>query len=351
MIASRPGFAKPQGLALARRSLKAVARLSSAAVIAALAGCLPLIGARPLVPGALKPGDSYHTITVGATARTYLLHLPPDYGRKGDRPLPIVIVLHGSGTNGSWLAQQSELNDAADDHHYAVAYPDGSGTLGVEFLDWPTGDTTYDGRASVLGNVHFISALIKSLARVPALDATHVFLAGVSSGGIMTYTLACDIADKLSGFAVIAGEMPDSACSTTRPLPVMVVHGTADDVIPYDNHGERLPGAPVSYLSAPEAVAFWAHHNGCSTPLKRSKSGHVIRDFYGDCTNGTVVVFYTLVGGEHEWPGGRRSWLFGHLPTRELYASPTMLDFFSRYGVPAERGVVNEGSEGRKRLR
>ena len=276
-----------------------VAHMTALAVIGGLSSCLPLIGARPLVPGALKPGDSYHTITVSGAARTYLLHLPPDYGRKGDKPLPILIVLHGSGTNGSWLAQQSELNDAADDHHYAVAYPDGSGTLGVEFLDWPTGDTTADGRATVLGNVHFISALIKSLARVPALDASHVFLAGVSNGGIMTYTLACDIADRLSGFAVIAGEMPDSACTTTRPLPVMVVHGTADEVIPYDNHGERVPGAPVSYLSAPEAVAFWAHHNGCSSPVKRSKSGHVIRELYTDCTNGTVVVFYTVVGGEH----------------------------------------------------
>jgi poly(3-hydroxybutyrate) depolymerase len=99
VIASGVGFAKPQSLALARRSVMVALRWSAAAAIAALAGCLPLIGARPLVPGALKAGDSYHTITVGVAARTYLLHLPPDYGRKGDRPLPIVIVLHGSGTN------------------------------------------------------------------------------------------------------------------------------------------------------------------------------------------------------------------------------------------------------------
>jgi polyhydroxybutyrate depolymerase len=294
----------------------------------------------------LKAGDSYHTLTVGTAARTYLLHLPSSYGRRGETPMPVLIVLHGSGTNGSWLAQQSELNDAADKRRFAVAYPDGSGTLGVEFLDWPTGDTTADGRATVLRNVHFMDELIRSLARVPGLDRTRVFVAGVSNGGIMTYTIACELADKISGFAIIAGEMPDSTCGSSRPLPALIIHGTADDVIPYDNHGERVPGAPVSYLSAPEAVAFWARHDGCPQPPKRSKSGNVIQVEYLDCTNGTAVVFYTLVGGEHEWPGGRRSWLFGHLPTRELYASPTMLDFFSHHAVPAGQGIVDDDTEG-----
>lgn len=333
------------------RGQRAVSSSIWLAASLALGGCAHLVGARPLVPGALKPGDSYHTLTVGTAARTYLLHLPSSYGRRGQPPMPVLIVLHGSGTNGSWLAQQSELNDAADKHRFAVAYPDGSGTLGVEFLDWPTGDTTAYGRAIVLRNIHFIEALIRSLERVPALDRTRVFLAGVSSGGIMTYTIACELADQLSGFAVIAGEMPDSTCATSRPLPALIIHGTADNVIPYDNHGERIPGAPVSYLSAPEAVAFWARHDGCPTPPKRSKSGNVIRVEYSDCTNGTAVVFYTVIGGEHEWPGGRRSWLFGHLPTRELYASPTILDFFEHHFVPAGQGIADHGTDGAFRKR
>ena len=89
---------------LGTRGRRAAALFLCASASLSIAACARLVGARPLVPGALKPGDSYHTLTVGTQARTYLLHLPSSYGRKGETPMPVLIVLHGSVTNGSWIA-------------------------------------------------------------------------------------------------------------------------------------------------------------------------------------------------------------------------------------------------------
>lgn len=296
----------------------------------ALGGCAALFGGQPLAPGTLVPGDSYRTLQVDGGERTYLLHLPPAFARRHHPPLPVLLVLHGSGTNGSWLRQQTELDRAADRRHFAVAYPDGSGSFGYAFLDWPTGDTTAAMRADVHANIAFIDSLVHTLARIPGLDSTRVYAAGLSNGAIMTYTLGCARANELAGIAIVAGEMPDTACRAARPLPVLVIHGTADDVIPYDNHGAREPGETLAYLSDPEASAFWARRDGCAWPPRRTTHGHVIREDWKACSPGTAVTFYTVVGGTHEWPGGRRSWLLGHLPTRELSASSAILDFFSR---------------------
>ncbi len=114
---------------------------------------------------------------------------------------------------------------------------------------------------------------------------------------------------------------------------MLAIHGTDDDVIPYENHGQQQPGESITYLSDPEAVAFWARRDGCALVPRTTKRGHVVRETFRDCAPGTRVVFYTVKGGKHEWPGGKRSWLFGHLPTRELYASKAILDFFSRYAA------------------
>jgi polyhydroxybutyrate depolymerase len=298
--------------------------------------CARLLGARPLVPGALEPGDSYHTIQVGDRARTYLLHLPPAYDRPHHGPalLPVLLMFHGSGTNGSWLKQQTELDREADRRHFAVVYPDGSGALGYAFLDWPSGDTTADVRADVASNIHFIDTLIHTLAHLPGLDGRRIYAAGLSNGAIMTYTLGCALAGELAGIAPVAGEMPDSTCAPSRPLPVLVIHGTADDVIPYENHGQRQSGETITYRSDPEAVAFWVRRDGCASIPRTTTHGHIVRESFTGCANGTAVVFYTVKGGTHEWPGGRRSWLFGHLPTRELSASKAILQFFSHHAAP-----------------
>ena len=66
------------------------------------------------------------------------------------------------------------------------------------------------------------------------VDPARVFVTGVSNGGGPTARLACDLSDRLAGVASIAGAYQAPApCNPKRPLPVLEIHGTADQVFPY----------------------------------------------------------------------------------------------------------------------
>ncbi len=53
---------------------------------------------------------------------------------------------------------------------------------------------------------------------------------------------------------------------------------------------------------------------------------------YTGCTNGADVVLYTVQGGGHQWPGGKRlpEWLVGRY-TRSVDATSEMWGFFAAH--------------------
>ena len=103
-----------------------------------------------------------------------------------------------------------------------------------------------------------VEALERSLDQLEAagcVDPARVFVTGVSNGGGMTARLACDLSERLAGAASVAGgyrSLPP--CRPERPLPVLEIHGTADQVVPYGGKPPDYDGS-VSAL----AVAVAAH--------------------------------------------------------------------------------------------
>src|SRR5690242_3079081 len=76
----------------------------------------------PCTASPQRPGDSIKTISSGGLKRSFLLHLPPAYGKYLQ---PLVIGYHGY----SWTMQQMErvtqLNDKADKAGFLLALPQG----------------------------------------------------------------------------------------------------------------------------------------------------------------------------------------------------------------------------------
>src|ERR1700693_5804479 len=67
------------------------------------------------------------TIAVGATTRTYGVHLPN--GRAPDQPAPLVVVFHGGGGNAANAARMSGMDAKADKEGFIAVYPNGTGPL------------------------------------------------------------------------------------------------------------------------------------------------------------------------------------------------------------------------------
>jgi polyhydroxybutyrate depolymerase len=144
----------------------------------------------------------------------------------------------------------------------------------------------------------------------------------------MASQLACDASQTFAAVAPVSGLRLPSPCPTTRAVPVLSFHGTADPVDPYGGNGQ----AYWTY-SVPTAAARWGAQDGCSpTAMTANPAATVVVTTYGHCSDGSIVELYTIVGEGHEWPGGpqlRRSTTRVLGPqSMAVSANTTMWSFF-----------------------
>jgi polyhydroxybutyrate depolymerase len=91
------------------------------------------------------------------------------------------------------------------------------------------------------------------------------------------------------------------------------------------------------FPSALPAVPTWAHwlatNNGCNAePIRLPDHGKASGIRYAGGTNAAEVVFYTVRGGGHTWPGGKKmpAFLVGFTPS-DISATRLMWDFFQQH--------------------
>lgn len=269
--------------------------------------------------------------------RTFLLHLPPEAA--SGAPLPLVVVLHGSGANANTIMDESGLNSRADSAGYAVVYPNGTGWLRYFVLTWNASGCCGEALAHDVDDIGFIGALIRRVTAAMPIDTMRIYATGFSDGARLVYHLGCDLPGVFAGIAPVSGGITDTTCHPAHPISVDIFHGTADRLIPYG--AGTVPrrrffalrrGRPLERpSSAPETFVFWAQRDSCPSIPSRTVRGTVVTEAYEGCAEGTEVELHSIRGGRHAWPGGRRGWFLGPEPSRDIDASSEMLQFFSRH--------------------
>ena len=256
--------------------------------------------------------------------REYLLYVPKSY--VAARQTPLVISMH---PGGGWPAAQQEIsqwNGVADQHGFIVVYP--SGIKGAGPTIW-----RMDGGAGLTADVRFIADLIDKLEAEFNIDKARVYADGLSNGGGMAFVLSCTLADRIAAVGMVASAqlLPWRWCKDPRPMPMITFHGTADPETPYN--GGKTWVAPVSFPSIPTWTANWARRNRCGTnPTESAVANDVSRLEYTNCAENASVVFYTIKGGGHSWPGGGPlpAWLVGST-SNSVDASGLMWAFFKEH--------------------
>ena len=98
--------------------------------------------------------------------------------------------------------------------------------------------------------------------------------------------------------APVSGLRRPTPCPTTRPVPIIAFHGTADPVDPYDGHGRRL-----DLLGAGRRVLGGQDRSSATADHLAPGQGYTLTA-YPDCAGGASVELYSVTGEGHEWPGG-----------------------------------------------
>jgi polyhydroxybutyrate depolymerase len=228
------------------------------------------------------------------------------------------------------MERLTRLQAETDPLGWLVVLPDGVDR------SWNDGRT---GVGSDADDVAFLAAVLDDVAARTPVDEGRVFATGISNGAMMAGRLACDLADRIAGIAQVAGTQGVEAaasCAPSRPVPVLVIAGTADPLVPYQGGAVGFAGLRPrgTVVGVDDHAAAWRLRNGLgdSAPSVTSiPPDTTIRSWAGGPATAPVVV-YRVEGGGHTWPSGRQylpKALVG--PTTDTFsASAVIVDFFAR---------------------
>jgi polyhydroxybutyrate depolymerase len=258
--------------------------------------------------------------------REYILYIPANY--TGNNAVPLVLNFHGYGSNASEQMWYGDFRSIADTAGFMVIHPQGTLFNGITHWNvggWTIGSTTDD--------VGFVDALLDSISEAYNIDSTRIYATGMSNGGFMSFLLASQLSEKIAAIASVAGSMtPETYYNSDpqHPTPILQIHGTSDNVVPYN--GE------IWTLSIDEVLQYWVNYNNCNEipaitslpdfdPNDGSTVEHVV---YSEGDNNVKVEHFMIVGGGHTWPGN----IIGGAGTNyDINASSEIWNFFSRYDI------------------
>jgi polyhydroxybutyrate depolymerase len=276
----------------------------------------------------LEEGDTTRSLVYAGIERTYILHIPP--GTDPTRQMPLVLAFHGIGLDAGEMARISGLSEQAESSGFIVVYPNGTG----EKKSWNGGHCCGEAAKNNVDDVGFVRALISELASLTRIDPDRVYATGFSNGAILVYRLACELPDQIAAIGPVGATQildDQEACQPARSVPVIHFHGTADRLNPYDG---GTTTADFKFVAVKDAIDFWAEKNACPDKPQSTQSGTIQHEVVAPCAQNSAVELYTIVGGEHAWPGGLAVSAQVGEPTMEISATPLMWEFFAAHPMP-----------------
>jgi poly(hydroxyalkanoate) depolymerase family esterase len=256
-----------------------------------------LAGAPALAPPRTQPADTPGGAwdRVVHDGRPVFVYTPPDLA--DGAPVALVVALHGCTQTAATFSAGSLLNRAADRHGFVVAYPEQSREHNPQCC-WNWFTSGHQARGA--GEPAFIAGATRALVAGDghdAIDPERVFVAGMSAGGAMAAVMAATYPDVFAAVAIHSGlaygcarSLPAATSAMTRgapdpdaqgraalaamgaharPVPALVVHGSADAIVCAVNgeHAARQwlvtnalaagvdPGRPAATVREPAAPA------------------------------------------------------------------------------------------------
>ncbi|TCD47892.1 phospholipase [Chlorobium sp. N1] len=164
------------------------------------------------------------------------LELDPE----GPEPAPLVIMLHGYGSNEKDLIQLApELPPECRYVSARAPVPLDMEMYGWFPIEFTAEGITVDYEAAGRALEQFI-AFTGELIETFSPKGGKVYLMGFSQGAVMSYLTAFTRPDLLHGVVALSGQLPESRLPEERgpeglgELPFLVLHGLYDDVLPIE---------------------------------------------------------------------------------------------------------------------
>jgi poly(3-hydroxybutyrate) depolymerase len=201
-------------------------------VLAGLVG-LALLGTAVLLALTISPEDASpypeglewsEYSTDGLVPRRWSVGVPEDLG-PGTHPA--LVSLHPLGGNRSGWAGETDLARAAVDEGFVLVVPQGLWGM------WNAGQCCGPAAGFGVDDVGFLDEVMARTSDMAEVDPGHVYMAGLSNGGLMAARHLCEGDLTPAGVAAVAA-VPWDFEDCSGEVPLLVSMGDADEVFPLD---------------------------------------------------------------------------------------------------------------------
>jgi polyhydroxybutyrate depolymerase len=261
-------------------------------------------------------------------------------------PLPVVLILHGSGATAAWALEEIGWSSLADRVPLLTVAPEGARpepSRPPGFLDnpqvWNDGSPQGLPPRPDIDDVAFLDQILDYLPRHYHIDPRRVYLTGFSNGAGMAFRYAAERGQRVAAIAPVAGYCWEANPRPTRAVPTLYLVGDADPLVPLEGGNIRTPWglSPTPRPPVRQTLQRWAGALGCPTePARIADTEEATIAHYGPGRDGATLTAYTIHGLGHHWPGGR-----GQLNPRlagpasdRVRANELIWDFFCQHALP-----------------
>jgi polyhydroxybutyrate depolymerase len=305
--------------------------------------------AMSLAAQALWAQETKEKVTVDDVDRNFMVRLPRGYAAQ--QHYPVMILLHGTNQDADDMERLTQFDQLADKDGIIVVYPiaaHGRWNVGVRPQEhrpmmgpaghrrggygypgggYPGGGGGYPGggrqqpqggqsseekRPVPADDIAFFNQMLAQLETKFSVDASRVYAAGLSEGGIMSLRLGCALGERIAAIAAVGAAMPKTMiCLPSRPVPLVMINGTSDPVVPYGGGTEHNLNLPT--ISVEDTAKAWAKIDHCAEKPEKSKLPERAKggmetkiDTYAGCQQNSQVVLYSVKGAGNTWPGGEQ---------------------------------------------
>jgi poly(hydroxyalkanoate) depolymerase family esterase len=290
---------------------------------------------RDIVPDGARFIEGTYSSPAGS--RAYRLFIPSRYQ---ERPLPLVVMLHGCTQSPDDFAAGTRMNFMAEEQNCLVVYPaQPSHANQAKCWNWFRTADQQRGR----GEPSLIAGITRQIMDDYSVDRKRVYVGGLSAGAaaaaIMgaTYNdlyaaigihsgLACGAATDLPSalVAMRQGGSGHKAISDDRPpVPTIVFHGDRDATV-HPNNGGQILEQSVRAM-------------GTQKKVRRGQvpGGHAYtRTILSDARGRAMLEHWNIHGAGHAWSGGSPAG--SYTDPRGPDATREMLRFFLEHSQSEE---------------
>jgi polyhydroxybutyrate depolymerase len=275
-------------------------------------------------------------VSVGDRERMFLIYAPARLPSGS----PLVIVLHGSGMDGSRMRVCTgyRFDRLADQLGFVVLYPDGYRRNWNDCRK----RATFPAKLQNIDDMSFIRALIARVLAEHSIDKRQVHAFGYSNGGHMAFRLATEAPDEIASIVTVAASLPTRDASSCpqegRTSRVMLINGTADPINPYGGGNVTLfgLGSRGSVISSMASAQHFVTRNGVErqpisavVPCGTTKQLPSVQTLTWKANGKPFCCLITVRGGGHVIP--QSAYRFPRLlgpTTREMDAPAEAVRFF-----------------------